>query len=65
MIFRKIKTKITDLADFRALYAMLGYANFYGECLRIVMKKMSGSHNAENVKSVIEDIINEYELNKE
>ena len=43
---------------------MLGFNNFERKCLTIGMKRMPGSHNAENVKAVIENIINEFEFDK-
>ena len=54
----------SQMADFLALSVMICYDNFEKECYTIGLKRMPGSHNAENVKITIELIINEYDFDK-
>ena len=52
------------IADFLALAAILVNKFFQHEFLVIGMRSMSGSHTAENIKIVLEEIINSYSFNK-
>jgi hypothetical protein len=61
---------ITDIwtnkikADFLALAAVIVNKFYQHEFLVIGMTSMSGSHTAENIKIVLEKLINSYSFNK-
>jgi hypothetical protein len=52
------------LVSFLGLAAMITYENLEKDCVVIGLEIMRGKHNAENIKSVIEKIINEYDFDK-
>ena len=70
LINSRFITLITDIwtnksmVDYLALGASIVNLDFEKELIVIGMIKMPGSHNAENIKSAIETIINEIKFNK-
>ena len=52
------------MTDFIGLAANCSYSNLEKECFVFGMTRMRGSHNAENIKFAIEEIINNFEFNK-
>ena len=54
----------TSMADFLALAVSMIYSDFKRETIVIGMERMEGRHTAENIKIVIEKIINEYDFDK-
>ncbi|CAF1064463.1 unnamed protein product, partial [Brachionus calyciflorus] len=50
--------------DFIGLAAMITINNFDKECLVIGFEKMVGPHNAENIKKMIELIVNSYDFDR-
>ena len=70
LVDAKFITLITDIwtnasmIDYLALGASIINTSFIKEILIIGMVKMSGSHNAENIKKAIEIIINKLNFNK-
>ena len=54
----------SQMTDFMGLAAMLLNDNFEKECFVIGLERMPRSHNAENIKATIENIVNKYEFDK-
>lgn len=53
-----------QMTGFCGLAAMVTYENFEKECFVIGLKRVHGRHDAENLKSLIESIVDEYGFDK-
>ena len=51
--------------DFMGLGAQLSFKNGDRRLVILGMKRMTQKHNAEGIKDVIEEIVNEYQFNKQ